>query len=70
MKYEILKNDRYGPGFRDSRLRCTRCDGISTRYIKIKNKDELMDYIHPTILCSTCLHNFIEELNASILEGV
>ncbi len=70
MKYKILKNDRHGTGFRDSSLRCAKCDGVSTRYIKIKNKDELMDYIRPIILCPSCLHKFIEEINTSILEGL
>jgi len=70
MKYEILRNNRQGSGYRDSTLRCAKCDGISTRYIKINNKDELIDHLRPIILCSTCLYSFIEELNASILEEV
>ena len=68
-KYKILKNNRQGSGFRDSTLRCTKCTEVSTRYVHIFCNDVITDISFPIILCNTCLHNFIEEINQSILEN-
>lgn len=64
MEYKIIKNDRQGTGYRDSSLKCIKCNGVTTRYIKIYSNVIL----HTIILCPTCLHGFIEEINVSILE--
>ncbi len=69
IEYKILKNDRQGTGYRDSTLRCTNCDSITTRYLKLYNEDVITDRTIFTIICPTCLHGFIDEINQSILEG-
>jgi len=59
MKYEVLIN-------KDGDIRCARCNKISASYIKINNKDELIDYLRPIIICSSCLSDFIDELAISV----
>ena len=70
MDYKILKNDRKGLGYENSNLLCTECGCITTRYVKFINEDVLIDNLCPTIICSSCLHNIIKEMQESLLTNL
>lgn len=70
MKYKILKNDRVGTGYRDSSLKCTNCNCVTTRYIKFINEDVTINRLCPAIFCGGCLHNMIKEMQDSLLTNL